>query len=215
MARNKNPEVTINRILDTARKLFIQKGYENTTIQDIVNELKDLSKGAIYYHFKSKEEIINAVVSHYFSDNSPFDAIDQSSLNGLDKIRQVFLANMKYNTQQPRELFHAASNLLKNPKFLSQYLKETITYAACVLQGYIEEGNNDGSLSIKYPKQTAEMCTILINIWINLAIFDVSFPEFQAKIKCLKEMFESIGIPVYSKELEKELYYYYSEYHIN
>ena len=54
MARNKHPEVTINRILDTSWELFMEKGYEATTIQDIVNALGDLSKGAIYHHFKSK-----------------------------------------------------------------------------------------------------------------------------------------------------------------
>ena len=54
MARNKYPEITEKRILDAALKLFMEKGYEQTTIQDIVNELGDLSKGAVYHHFKSK-----------------------------------------------------------------------------------------------------------------------------------------------------------------
>ena len=43
MARNKNPEITINRILDVAMVLFLEKGYDNTTIQDIVDALGDLS----------------------------------------------------------------------------------------------------------------------------------------------------------------------------
>ena len=36
MARNKYPEVTVERILDAAQRLFLEKGYDNTTIQDIV-----------------------------------------------------------------------------------------------------------------------------------------------------------------------------------
>ena len=61
MARNKYPEVTVERILDVSQRLFLEKGYDNTTIQDIVDELGGLSKGAIYHHFKSKEEIMDAV----------------------------------------------------------------------------------------------------------------------------------------------------------
>ena len=61
MARNKHPEETINLILDTAYRLFMQKGYEHTSIQDIIDQLGGLSKGAIYHHFKSKEEILIAV----------------------------------------------------------------------------------------------------------------------------------------------------------
>ena len=50
MARNKYPEVTVERILDAAQRLFLEKGYDNTTIQDIVDELGGLTKGAVYHH---------------------------------------------------------------------------------------------------------------------------------------------------------------------
>ena len=61
MARNKHPEQTRNFILETAFRLFIEKGYERTSIQDIIDQLGGLSKGAIYHHFKSKEDILTAV----------------------------------------------------------------------------------------------------------------------------------------------------------
>ena len=54
MARNKYPEITVEKILRAAQKLFLEKGYDNTTIQDIVDELNGLTKGAVYHHFKSK-----------------------------------------------------------------------------------------------------------------------------------------------------------------
>lgn len=60
MARNKYPELTVEKILEVARRLFFERGYEQTTIQDIVDNLGGLTKGAIYHHFKSKEDIINA-----------------------------------------------------------------------------------------------------------------------------------------------------------
>ena len=72
MARNKYPEVTVEKILDVAQRLFLEKGYDNTTIQDIVNELGGLTKGAIYHHFKSKEEIIDALSEKLFFENNPF-----------------------------------------------------------------------------------------------------------------------------------------------
>ena len=62
MARNRHPEETVSLILDTAYRLFVEKGYEHTSIQDILDGLGGLSKGAVYHHFKSKEEILEAVV---------------------------------------------------------------------------------------------------------------------------------------------------------
>ena len=56
MSRNKYPEQTVEKILDAAAYLFAQKGYAHTTLQDVIDET-GLSKGAVYHHFKSKEEI--------------------------------------------------------------------------------------------------------------------------------------------------------------
>ena len=50
MSRNKYPEETVKRILDVAQRLFLEKGYENTSIQDIIDGLGGLSKGAVYHH---------------------------------------------------------------------------------------------------------------------------------------------------------------------
>lgn len=83
MARNKYPEVTVERILDVSQRLFLEKGYENTTIQDIVDELGGLTKGAVYHHFKSKEEIMDAVGDRMFFSNNPFEAVrGRTDLNG-------------------------------------------------------------------------------------------------------------------------------------
>lgn len=54
MARNKYPEETRNLIIDTAARLFVEKGYEHTSIQDIINNLGGLSKGAIYHHLNQR-----------------------------------------------------------------------------------------------------------------------------------------------------------------
>ena len=64
MARNKYPEETVKLILDVATHLFFEKGYDATSLQDIINETK-LSKGAIYHHFSSKEEIFEAIFHRY------------------------------------------------------------------------------------------------------------------------------------------------------
>mgnify|MGYP000520802420 CR=1 FL=1 len=66
----KYPEVTIERILDVSLKLFLEKGYEQTTIQDIVDELGDLSKGAIYHHSKEKKKLLMRLLLDYLPRQS-------------------------------------------------------------------------------------------------------------------------------------------------
>jgi AcrR family transcriptional regulator len=61
MPRKNDSQQTINKIIEVSAKLFAEKGYEQTTIQDIVDGL-GMSKGAIFHHFGSKEEIVEAVI---------------------------------------------------------------------------------------------------------------------------------------------------------
>ncbi|MCD7918264.1 MAG: TetR/AcrR family transcriptional regulator [Clostridiales bacterium] len=99
MARNKYPEETVEKILTAARRLFLEKGYEHTTIQDIVDQLDGLTKGAIYHHFKSKEEILTALKDDMYSEADVFhDMEQQTGLNGLEKLRYVLRRNQEYHT---------------------------------------------------------------------------------------------------------------------
>jgi AcrR family transcriptional regulator len=63
MARYAHPERTVENIITTATALFLEKGYEQTSIQDILDALH-LSKGGLYHHFESKEAILSAVMEH-------------------------------------------------------------------------------------------------------------------------------------------------------
>lgn len=201
MARNKYPEITEKRILDAALKLFMEKGYEQTTIQDIVNELGDLSKGAVYHHFKSKEDIVDAVTTRVSMESNPFDRVQEmKELNGLQKIRQTFLLSLA--NQKQWEMYHLFPSLLKNPKFLAQTVQDSVQLAH-LLERMIEEGNKDGSLSIPYPKQTAEAILLLVNVWINPAAFPVSRKEFMQKLAFLEDMLEKLGLPIVDDELRK------------
>ena len=57
-------EIRCAEILDAAMILFIEKGYTNTTTQDIVDKV-NISRGLLYYHFKNKEDILYCLVEQY------------------------------------------------------------------------------------------------------------------------------------------------------
>ena len=60
LPRNKYPEETVQKILDASLKLFLEKGFDKTSMNDIATTA-GISKGAIYHHFQSKDAIIKAV----------------------------------------------------------------------------------------------------------------------------------------------------------
>ena len=79
MPRNKYPEETVQKILDAALHLFLEKGYEQTTILDIVDNMGGMTRGAFYHHFKSKEEVLDALGEKLFFDDSPYKKLKQQT----------------------------------------------------------------------------------------------------------------------------------------
>ncbi len=197
MARNKYPEVTIERILNTAIKLFLEKGYENTTIQNIIDELGDLSKGAIYYHFKSKEDIIfEAINKVYKAIESKFFKLKASKqLNGAEKLKQLFLISLEVPEQ--KEFAKIIPSLLKNPKLLVIQLETTMTYTVKLVEEIIREGQVDGSIKTEYPEELAEVMCVLSNIWINPFVFACSKEKFYRKCNFYISIMKSLNINIF------------------
>ena len=167
MARNAHPEVTRQRILDAAKKLFAQKGYERTTIQDILDELEDLSKGAIYHHFKNKEAMLYALVD---SDNErllPQANQEDGSRNGLQKLRNSLM--LQITDTEHMTLMRDAFPLLNDPKILAENLRIWRTDSTKIAYDFIQEGLKDGSITTEYPQEAAELFSLLFNY--NLSPF--------------------------------------------
>lgn len=200
LPRNKYPEITVQRILDTATKLFLENGWEQTTIQNIVDELGDLTRGAFYHHFKSKEDIINAVLNRLATENNPFEQTKKlSGLNGFEKLKSAFL--LSFSNQGQLDAVKSIPSILKSPKLIANQLMECINSGAPEIQVFIEEGIKDGSISVKYPKQAAETLMLLTNIWLSPIIFSVESEEYIEKAKHLQELLNSIGLPIIDEQL--------------
>lgn len=79
----------MQKILDVSLRLFLEKGYEETTVLDIVNDLGGLTRGAFYHHFNSKEEVLDALGNRMFDENNPFEKVrNEKGLNGLEKLKK-------------------------------------------------------------------------------------------------------------------------------
>ena len=155
MARNKYPEETVNLILETAMKLFAEKGYEHTSIQDIINNLGGLSKGAIYHHFRSKEDILNAVTIKMSEQSNKmlFEIQNSPGLTGKEKLRKLLVESLNRSVHD--EIFAAAPNIGDSPALVFSILRGTIDYTAPVyVLPIIEQGIADGLSLIHISEPT-------------------------------------------------------------
>ncbi len=206
LARNKHPEETVHLILDVAFRLFMEKGYEQTSIQDIINHLGGLSKGAIYHHFKSKEDILVAVTDKITHESNQMLATirDRTDLNGKEKLKTIFKESISRPVQN--DIFTVAPDFHKNPKLLFSLLHETIEEAAPnYIFPIIKQGISDGSIQTDYPEQLAELILLTANVWMNPMIFDSSEEETYYKFMVFSQMLKGFGLDIVDNELLERL----------
>lgn len=182
MARNKHPEQTVKRILDTASALFFQKGYDHTTLQDII-DATHLSKGAIYHHFASKEAILIAVADRMGEYNTAVlaEVRDRKGLTGAEKLREMFRTAVRLSFQGG--IVNMLPFLLENPKFLALQMESILNEAApYYVLPVLREGIADGSIHADHPEELAEVLLLMSDLWLH-PILRPSTPD-QVRARC-------------------------------
>ncbi len=95
--KNFQSHETANRILNQAMRIFLEKGYHGTSIDDITRAAK-LTKGALYWHFRSKEDLLKRIIEEYegrFLDGM-IHAVNEVGGSILHKIEKYFRYNAAF-----------------------------------------------------------------------------------------------------------------------
>lgn len=206
MARNKHPDETVNLILDVSFRLFMEKGYEHTSIQDIIDHLGGLSRGAIYHHFKSKEEILDAATNRMTAESNQMlaEIRDRKDLTGKEKLRMMFYESVNRPVQN--DLFTAAPNFHNNPKLFFSLVHDTVAETAVqYIRPVFKQGVADGTIRTEYPEQLAELVLLAANVWINPLTFDSTAEETRRKFMVFRQMMAGFGLDIVDDRLMDRL----------
>ena len=160
MGRNKYPEETVAKILDAALELFCAQGYEGTSIQDIVDRLDGMTKGAIYHHFKSKEEIFNAAFDRAMAPivERRRATLGAGNMTGAQKLKRLYAPESVVPQIELWARIHPAADPVKSSRLLAmQYQSSFDESADGYLLPVIEEGVADGSIACECPREAAEI----------------------------------------------------------
>jgi AcrR family transcriptional regulator len=167
MTRKNNSQQTIETIINVSAQLFAEKGYEHTTMQDIVNDL-GMSKGAIFHHFKSKEDIMEAVINRYFDSYllAVRQTAEDKSIPVCERLMKSTRA-LQVNDSDGRQLLshlHSPQNALIHLK-MDKLIME---HVPPILADIVRDGVEQGLFDTQYPHEAMEMILCYAN-----AAFDI------------------------------------------
>lgn len=199
MARpvKKTPDEWRKEILNAAQELFISKGYEETSISDIM-EMAGGAKGMFYRCFGSKEEVMHTLGNQMFFENNPFDAIkERNDLNGLQKIKSLLVLNQ--SDAERNQLNMQAISILKDPHILAAAVEENRRVLTPLWLELLEEGKKDGSIKTEYTTELSELLP-LINFWLMPTVFPATEEEIHHKYRFVMEVLDYMGLPIFDDE---------------
>ena len=197
MARTINAKKTIDTILSVSEKLFLEKGYEKTTTQEIVNAT-GLSKGTLFHHFKSKEDILAGVLDKH-NDNTAQDMhkwlSEMEALPAKEKI--VGLFNRFYDEAERTPLSKLAL-ISQSPRLILEDLRVWAKKITPIITGLIKEGNQDGSIKTDFPEECAQLFNLLFCIWCDPVTLECSTEDLHKRLLFIQHTMQLLGVDVAS-----------------
>lgn len=196
MARNSHPEQTVNRILDVSMELFFEKGYDNTSIQNIIDGLDGLTKGAVYHHFKSKEDILNAALDR---SNAPMYAElrrirDDGTMNGAEKLQALVETSVSGPQMEIWSEVAPNADSVRNARLLGleyrSVFEETVPY---FVRPIVEQGVREGSIKTEHPREFSEIIVLLANLWVSPLFRICTSEELHNRVAYYIDIIEKLG----------------------
>ena len=182
----KTKEERRNEIIETAGKLFEEKGYEQTQVQDIVNEI-GVAKGLFYYYFKSKDEVMEELADRYA--DAIIDAVnklidkDITTFDKINRIFQIFIDSAEKKFGIFMGILNVKNGITHERIFFNVGRKMVPLVTELILSG-----NDNGECNCSDPKFITEfLVSGLFNI-MNQISPDEKIDYLKEKLPTLKTM---------------------------
>lgn len=179
----KEAETRRNEILDAAEELFGQKGFDGTSTGDILGRV-GIARGTLYYHFKSKEDIMDALIERTNATilHAAQQIAEDKSIPVIERIlRAVMALNISSGDSSSTEIMehiHKPQNALMHQKIQ----KAVIRSVPPILAPIISEGIEQGIFNTPYPYECMEIVVVYATTIFDNDMVEMTEEERMSRI---------------------------------
>lgn len=177
----KEAEVRRQEILVAARDLFIQKGYEQTTVNDILKVVA-IAKGTFYYYFPSKEAVLEAIILDIVAEGTR-KAEQIAKDKSLPLLTRIILAIKAQAPEFEADEIKKEIHRVENAKLEQLYLKTMLKRMTPILQELVLEGIDRGIFHTEYPTEFIESILLLGHMMFDCDVFQWEAADYPRKIQ--------------------------------
>ena len=179
-------------ILDSMQKLMLKKDTRSISVSEIAREA-GIGKGSIYYYFKSKEEIVDAVIERSYSDaiRQAQELVQAPGLDALTKMEIIFRTCRDSSIELSRQEAGSYMELQQSALLHQQYIYIMIRNLRPILADIIRQGNQEGTISCSSPDEVAEIVLIILTIKIDTYLSNSDLTQTQKTLDVFTYMLET------------------------
>jgi len=184
----KKPEERRREIVLASRDLFLKQDYENTTMQDVMVKLQ-IAKGTTYHYFKSKEELLEAVVEEMVAEYLILveKALTECHGNALDKMRVLIDTGRVASRQKDiMDNLHRPGNMGLHVRLLAVTLSRLAPLYSCV----ISQGCAEGLFRTDHPLECAEILLAGIQFVTDVGCYPWSQQDLERRVRAIPRLIE-------------------------
>jgi len=178
----KEGEVRRREILVAARELFVSKGYEQTSVNDIL-KIVDIAKGTFYYYFSSKEEVLEAIILDIVEEGArrAENVLKDKSVPLVNRIMMAIMAQTPEfeGSNEIKEEIHKVDNT----KLERLYLRAMLKRMTPVLEEPVLEGIERDIFHVEYPTECIESILLLGHMMFDCDVFEWKMEDYSRKIQ--------------------------------
>lgn len=179
-------------ILDSMQKLMLKKDTRSISVSEIAREA-GIGKGSIYYYFKSKEEIVDAVIERSYSDaiRQAQELVQAPGLDALTKMEIIFRTCRDSSIEFSRQEAGSYMELQQSALLHQQYIYIMIRNLRPILADIIRQGNQEGTISCSSPDEVAEIVLIILTIKFDTYLSNSDLTQTQKTLDVFTYMLET------------------------
>jgi len=152
-----------NEFLEVAQALFSEKGFESTSVDDIVKRM-GVAKGLFYYYFDSKDELMKIIMERLLDEieSSIIAVMEKKNLTALERFRELILASSDVSSRKQIMMayFHHERNQLAHLAIENR----SRAFMVPVMERIIVQGNEEGVFHADHPHETAVTLVTMVGV---------------------------------------------------
>ncbi|HEY8891346.1 MAG TPA: TetR/AcrR family transcriptional regulator [Clostridium sp.] len=187
----KDPVERRREIMNKASELFLNKGYDKTSVNSIVVEL-DIAKGTFYHYFKSKEEVLCEILEESVEKYSGGIKKDLNSLTGAGNKMQFLLRKLLIPSNSSDQFITRIEDN-ENAKMHQMFDKKFYEKFHPILVEIIEEGIKEEIFDIIHPVEITEILLMGVRSFMHIHIprfNDLNYAK--EKLSSIEELFNRV-----------------------